>query len=912
MLKCAAVLVLCLCVLAGAQHQARTSAELVRALQAASVARSTTEILVEVDLVVSNADFEGGVTPIQLWSEVVIRSVSGWPLVSLQAQKKIMLRNGATLRFRHVVVETPQGDSALRAPSFQILAPAPNGEMGTLALGPQAAQLGAVCFPADLQAFSVANTARAPADGKPQNYTVPYPWTNCTNSSTAPYISRCYPLVSLAQDITFAGLTNAVLASPGTLLPTNYNWAVTDTYFLCRVVVPSDCIAREQPITCMLATIRGLNGNLSGLAAPPAVPGGSLRVESTPGERAGISSGAQAGIIAGTVVGGVFVLLCGVLLVVWRQRRRAPQALALTGSKDQDSAEPRSTHDVDPACEAPVDVDAEQPAALAAAIVSPQRASSVLGCGVLSPITRQTPHHPGLDLSVLVHTPRGAHGSASDGFGGTPRAPASDSGHLNHVSADPSQSGGVATTRAPSLLSPPAEPDVNADGSADAGGGSQRLTLLGVCLGKGACGRVVEGLYQGQRVAVKLLDTGLVMLARSTSPERRAVAGGRGGDGARGGGDGGGGGSEGQGLRHMASTHEQLDEAVETEGVAAAEDGAEEGGDVGGGGLVPAFTPSGIMWSQHLSTHDNVNQQESASALEATAGVTRDTAAPAAGDAEAESPASALLRTAAAVTFGGAQVAVAPLKVQGLLSTQDGAPRHLRMTDLFAPSDESGDKGLKGLAECLAQEVEVLSRIHHSNCVKLLAANLGPPQPCLVMELMDTSLDRMLYGSGGPPVLLLLDKVLHIALQIAQALAYLHPTIIHRGLSRLQETVLVTARVTVGTAPECLNALNCVISHHADMYGFAVLVYEMLAGVRPWEGANIVQIAHAVDGQRRRPPLDELPPGRCPRALRSLIQACWDQVPERRPAACEVAKELMLIRQKAQLLHAALERAGSG
>ncbi|GIL56817.1 hypothetical protein Vafri_12125 [Volvox africanus] len=128
----------------------------------------------------------------------------------------------------------------------------------------------------------------------------------------------------------------------------------------------------------------------------------------------------------------------------------------------------------------------------------------------------------------------------------------------------------------------------------------------------------------------------------------------------------------------------------------------------------------------------------------------------------------------------------------------------------------------------LKQEVEVLARCQHPNVVRLLAACLRPPRFCLVMELMETSLDRLLYSTGRQHKLLPLDTVLHIAIQIAKGLAYLHPTIVHRdlkpgnvlishsdaprrltvkladfGLSRLRDTVLVTEHPEVGTVSGC-------------------------------------------------------------------------------------------------------------
>ncbi|KAG2427868.1 hypothetical protein HXX76_012188 [Chlamydomonas incerta] len=263
------------------------------------------------------------------------------------------------------------------------------------------------------------------------------------------------------------------------------------------------------------------------------------------------------------------------------------------------------------------------------------------------------------------------------------------------------------------------------------------------------------------------------------------------------------------------------------------------------------------------------------------------------------------------------------------------------------------------------QELEVLARMRHPNIVQLLAACATPPQLALVVELMDCSLDQLLHppgpavsgwdGGGGAAAgkagdgasqtgavgaaassasasgtlaasLLSYETVLHVALQVAHALDYLHPTIVHRdikpsnilisnadsatptvkladfGLSRLQETVLITKNADVGTAaymaPELLTTTHGVVTHHVDVYALAVCVWEMLAGQRPWADATMVQIACAVGLRGERPSLDALPPGRCPPPLRSLLAQCWDAVPARRPAASELVKELVLLQQQ--------------
>ncbi|GIL70576.1 hypothetical protein Vretifemale_1304, partial [Volvox reticuliferus] len=222
--------------------------------------------------------------------------------------------------------------------------------------------------------------------------------------------------------------------------------------------------------------------------------------------------------------------------------------------------------------------------------------------------------------------------------------------------------------------------------------------------------------------------------------------------------------------------------------------------------------------------------------------------------------------------------------------------------------------------QTFAQEVEVLGRCQHPNVVRLLAACLGPPQPCLVMELMETSLDQLVHAKGAPP--LSMSMVLSISIDVVRGLEYLHPTIVHRdlkpanvlvnmsgpepiakisdfGLSRMRNTVMPTMHPEVGTpaymAPECFDTQNLKITHQADIYSFAVIVWEMLTGLRPWCGCTPLAVAYAVTLLGERLPLTTLPPERCPAPLSRLLAQCFDAEPRRRPAAAELVKELKLI-----------------
>ncbi|KAG2423593.1 hypothetical protein HXX76_015231 [Chlamydomonas incerta] len=239
------------------------------------------------------------------------------------------------------------------------------------------------------------------------------------------------------------------------------------------------------------------------------------------------------------------------------------------------------------------------------------------------------------------------------------------------------------------------------------------------------------------------------------------------------------------------------------------------------------------------------------------------------------------------------------------------------------------------LTSAMQQEVSVLGRCSHPNVVRLIAACLDPHQPCLVMELCETSLEAAIHHirSGGPaaaaPHLLQLKQVLNIALGICSALSYMHPTITHRdlkpanvllnkassespevkladfGLARIRAATMPTVEPEAGTAaycaPECFDIHNTVVTHHADLYSLGVCIWAMLTGEQPWQDFSIVAIAYKVCVKGEQLPLHHIPRNRCPYKLQHLVKALFDRDPLRRPAAEEVAKKLMLIQQTLQL-----------
>ncbi|KAJ1488600.1 kinase-like domain-containing protein [Baffinella frigidus] len=91
-------------------------------------------------------------------------------------------------------------------------------------------------------------------------------------------------------------------------------------------------------------------------------------------------------------------------------------------------------------------------------------------------------------------------------------------------------------------------------------------------------------------------------------------------------------------------------------------------------------------------------------------------------------------------------------------------------------------------------------------------------------------------------------------------------------------------------APEVLRGE--MFDEMSDLYGFGVVLWEMLTLEQPWKEVDPVQLPGIVGFQGRRlrlPP--EAPPG-CPPDYISLIADTWHHHPQRRPTMREVLERL--------------------
>lgn len=245
----------------------------------------------------------------------------------------------------------------------------------------------------------------------------------------------------------------------------------------------------------------------------------------------------------------------------------------------------------------------------------------------------------------------------------------------------------------------------------------------------------------------------------------------------------------------------------------------------------------------------------------------------------------------------------------GIYMDEPVAVKIIRVPD----DDENGDLAAR-LEKQFNREVTLLSSLHHRNIIKFVAACRKPPVFCVITEyLSEGSLRSFLHKLEQKPLeekFLPLEKLIAIALDIARGLEYIHSQgIIHRDLK--PENILINEDFHLkvadfgiaceevycdlladdpGTyrwmAPEMIKRKS--YGRKVDVYGFGLILWELVAGTIPYEDMTPIQAAFAVVNKNMRPAI----PHRCPPAMKALIEQCWSVQPEKRPEFWQIVKVL--------------------
>jgi serine/threonine protein kinase len=218
-------------------------------------------------------------------------------------------------------------------------------------------------------------------------------------------------------------------------------------------------------------------------------------------------------------------------------------------------------------------------------------------------------------------------------------------------------------------------------------------------------------------------------------------------------------------------------------------------------------------------------------------------------------------------------------------------------------------------------EVSVMADLEHRNVVRLLCYATDRRSCSIMMELMDEDLHdllrrRRLEGNVTPTGPFSMDEAVHVILQIARGMEYVHgQKVVHRDLK--SSNILVRkgteggqlevkvadfglsmkltprgALLDVGTprwmSPEVIR-LAQYDPFKSDVFSFGMVCYEVLVGRVPfYEMKNVDEVRTKVLAGER----PTLPEWTLSRGLKDLVENCWQEDAHKRPSFAEIIRIL--------------------
>ena len=196
----------------------------------------------------------------------------------------------------------------------------------------------------------------------------------------------------------------------------------------------------------------------------------------------------------------------------------------------------------------------------------------------------------------------------------------------------------------------------------------------------------------------------------------------------------------------------------------------------------------------------------------------------------------------------------------------------------------------------LRREAQILASLNHPHIGAIHGVTDSPSGPALVLELIEGSTVAALIAGqparkGQPSRGLGLERSLDIARQIADALDAAHEKgIVHCGLTPANIKMRPDGTVKVldfGIAAKAIERKDAPFAYmspeqargeeatrRSDVWAFGVILFEMLSGRHPFDGATKSDVLAAI---RQTTPDWSALPSDTPTGLRRLVQRCLER-----------------------------------
>src|SRR5262245_48730235 len=236
---------------------------------------------------------------------------------------------------------------------------------------------------------------------------------------------------------------------------------------------------------------------------------------------------------------------------------------------------------------------------------------------------------------------------------------------------------------------------------------------------------------------------------------------------------------------------------------------------------------------------------------------------------------------------------------QVFLASDPKIQRNVAIKTIVLPPGTS-EKAARETGQRFLREAQAAGKILHPNIVTSFDVGEEGGVSFIAMEYIEgDSLDKF----TKPGSLLSPRRVLEVIEQAAAALDYAHQqSIIHRdikpanlmmlkngvlkvtdfGLAKNPSANLTQAGVLLGTpsymSPEQIQGQD--LDGRSDLFSLGVVLYELLTGVRPFEGDSISTIIYRVLYEDPRPPAAHNPA--LPPEINAILERALDKEPDRR------------------------------